>query len=249
MGFDRMMADDEMPPIAGFIETMLGSHDYLAGCMLSVRQSLPRSSALTSALRLPRVALAFQLLDFAIFGRGAAFRWAEPGPRFGSAPDLLDLPRFPEFEERTITQHALDEVSALANLVPSTFLKPTQRNEVALHQFSGACAQKSEADAIIGFTIALEALFVPGRAGENGYRFRLNGAKYLGSTDSERRQIYSDLKILYAIRSQLVYGGPAKESELQDARLTARRLAGRALTKALKEHWPTGKDFEDSALS
>jgi Apea-like HEPN len=109
--------------------------------------------------------------------------------------------------------------------------------------------RKSDADAIIGFTIALEALFVPGLAGENGYRFRLNGVRYLGSTESERQQIYSDLKDLYAIRSQLVHGGPAKDSELRDARLTARRLTGRALTKALKEGWPTGKSFEDSALS
>jgi hypothetical protein len=143
MGFDRMMADDEMPPFGSFFESMYSFHDYLMGCTLNVRQNVPRSSALASDPRLPRVVLAFQLLDFPAFGRGVAPRWTEPGPRLRSvAPELLDLPRFPEFEERPITQGALDEVSSLANLVPSTFSNPTQRREVALHQFSGACAQK-----------------------------------------------------------------------------------------------------------
>lgn len=250
MGWDRMMPDDEMPEFGGFFESMYSFHEYMMGCMLIVRRNVARNSALESEAHIPRVALAFQLLDFAVFGRGIAPRWTEPGPRFGSvAPELLELPRYPEFEERPIAQDTLDEVNSVANLVPASFSKATRRHEVALHQFSAACAQKSDADAIIGFTIALEALFVPGLAGENGYRFRLNGARYLGSTESERQKIYYDLKNLYAIRSQLVHGGPAKETQLRDARMTARGLTGRALSKALKEGWPTGKGFEDSALS
>lgn len=250
MGLDRFVPDNEMPPFGTFFESIYSFHEYMMGSMVTVRRSVARKTALESDAYLPRAVLAFQLLDFAIFGRGVAPRWTEPGPKFGDvAPELLELPKYPEFEERPITQGALDDVISLANTVPRTFSKATQRHEVALHQFSGACAQKSAADAIIGFTIALEALFVPGLAGENGYRFRLNGARYLGSTEIERREIYSDLKDLYALRSQLVHGGPARERELRDARMIARSLTGRALRKALKEGWPTATVFEDSALS
>ena len=250
MGLDRFIPDDEMPPFGIFFQSIYSLHEYIMGGMLTVRRRVARNTALESDAYLPRVVLALQLLDLAIFGRGIAPRWTEPGPKFGYvAPEFLELPTYPEFEERPITQEALDEAVTLANSIPGTFSKATQRHEVALHQFSGACAQKSAADAIIGFTIALEALFVPGLAGENGYRFRLNGARYLGSTEIERQQIYSDLKALFAVRSQLVHGGPAKQSELRDARMIARNLTGRALRKALKEGWPSAKDFEASALS
>jgi hypothetical protein len=92
-----------MPPFGVLFHSIYSFHEYIMGGMLTVRRRVARDTALETGAYLPRVALALQLLDFAIFGRGVAPPWTEPGPKFGHvAPEFLGLrlartePAFPQ---------------------------------------------------------------------------------------------------------------------------------------------------------
>jgi hypothetical protein len=248
-GFPEEMSNDDILPLGFMFEGVHNIIDYVSGCMMTVRSKVARADAIAGEPRSSQVALAFQLLGYSLWGPGIVLRWTTPGPRNGSPPHKIQLPKHPEFPERAISTADLDEAVALAELVPPTFSTPKNPQELSLNQFSNACAHASDADAVIGFAIALDGVFVPGLRGESSYRFRLNGARYLGTNAEERRAIYLELKNLYEMRSKLVHGAPPKEDEVREWRIISRRYASRALIKALRHGWPTGSDFETSALS
>jgi hypothetical protein len=159
------------------------------------------------------------------------------------------IPEMPEFEERQVTLADLQRAEELSRRIPKGFEDPHRREEVALHQFAMGTSQENDAEAVIAFMISLEALLVPELKGESSYRFRLNGARYLGADLSDRLALNGDFKKFYEVRSRLVHGAPPSKSDTEHARKTARSLASRALVKALTDGWPSGSDFEAAALS
>jgi hypothetical protein len=120
---------------------------------------------------------------------------------------------------------------------------------VSLHRFALATSQSDDAEAVIDYVIALEALLAPGSQTEVGYRFAVNGARYL-MDEGKREDTYRILKQLYDVRSKLVHGGsvPAKH-DIGQLRNTARRLTASGLSKAILHGWPTADDFTAAALS
>jgi hypothetical protein len=222
--------------------------EFVLGCSIRTRRRHRRNDAAPEKTFMRRIVLALQLLGYSISGRGTVLSWTEPGPRAGDPPDVVLIPKQPEHEDREITADVLIESGRLAELIPVTFDTPQKREEVALHQFSVGAAHYAEADAVLAFMISLEALLVPGLQGENAYRFRLNGAKFLADRRGDRKEIYGTLKKLYEVRSKLVHGAVPNEEELKKARREARELAARGLIKALTKGWPTAAQFEDAAL-
>jgi hypothetical protein len=113
-----------------------------------------------------------------------------------------------------------------------------------------AAAQEDDAEAIIDYTIALEALLVPGAQSEVSFRLRLNGARYLADSVDERSQVFKDLTKLYDIRSKLVHGAAALTPyDGGKWQRRARSLATKGLRRAVLNGWPTADDFAIAALS
>ncbi len=215
---------------------------------LTLRRDTTKADAINGPIHMARLALAIQLLGFTISGRGIVRKWVQRGPNRGNVPEAIVVPEMPEFEERVISADQLARAYELSRRIPMGFSDPHGREEVALHHFALGASQMSNAEAVISFTIALEALLVPGLQGESSYRFRLNGAKFLGSNLVERRKIYNDLKAIYQVRSRLVHGTPPSSEETNSAKKKARILTATALVKAVTEGWPTAADYEDAAL-
>lgn len=147
-----------------------------------------------------------------------------------------------------MSSSALSDAIDLAGRIPLGAFNPTKREDTVLHQFAIGASHERAADSLIAFMVALEALFVPSLAGEATYRFRLNGARFLGDSVDMRREYYENLGQLYRVRSKLVHTGSASETELRDGRRLARSVAATAITRALREGWPSGKDLEMNAL-
>jgi hypothetical protein len=206
--------------------------------------------------RLARVVLALQLMDYDIMGEGVAISWAEPGPRLGVfGLKRVAMPVLSTGGSRTFAPLGpveLQRAVELAELIPRGCLdNPLQRRDIALHRFSLATSQREDAEAVIDYVIALEALLVPGESTtDTTLRFSLNGARFLATNPAERHSIYGDLKRLYAARSNLVHGTKLKAAaDFSTLRREARTLASRGLVKALQSHWPTAEEFDSAALT
>ena len=62
-------------------------------------------------------------------------------------------------------------------------------------------AREEPSEALVDYTVALEALFLGGtEMGETRRRFALNGAVYTAATQTERMQLYSELLNIYLAR-------------------------------------------------
>jgi len=70
--------------------------------------------------------------------------------------------------------------------------RPKSSQDLALHRFVAGIARQNATDAILDFTIALEALLLPydrnARRGDLGYRFHIHGAHYLAARLGRRPQ-------------------------------------------------------------
>jgi hypothetical protein len=143
--------------------------------------------------------------------------------------------------------------------------QPRSPKDLALHRFfagvarSGARdflpgeADRNAADAVLDFTIALEALLLPydenARHGDLSYRFRMHGAHYLADDPAQRATLARKLSGIYEMRSRLVHGGkyPAL-GEIKTARDEARELARRGLLRAVQKGFPTAAAFNQMIL-
>ena len=80
-----------------------------------------------------------------------------------------------------------------------------------MHRFTLGCGRVDQADRLIDFVVALEALLLPydkeARNSNLSYRFSLHGAFFLAEAPLERRTVFEGLKKLYDTRSRLVHGG------------------------------------------
>jgi hypothetical protein len=143
--------------------------------------------------------------------------------------------------------------------------QPRSPKDLALHRFfagvarSGASdflpggADRNAADAVLDFTIALEALLLPydenARYGDLSYRFRMHGAHYLADDPAQRAALVRKLSGIYEMRSRLVHGGKYPSlDEIKAARDDARELARRGLLRAVQEGFPTAAAFNQMIL-
>ncbi len=68
-------------------------------------------------------------------------------------------------------------------------------------------------DGLIDHVVALEALALPNRGTELSFQFRLVLSRYLASDPIRRKELFAeDLKLIYDVRSALVYGGSSSLS-------------------------------------
>ena len=74
---------------------------------------------------------------------------------------------------------------------------------------------------LIELVIAFEALFSPGKQGENRFRIAQRAGILLGHGSSERQGIYEFIRNIYDSRSQLVHGGvsPFKDKKLNQSHI------------------------------
>jgi len=223
----------------------------LESCMLTVRTLRPKHDNHEPSTRGARIVVALQLLEYPLSGRGYCAGWTEPGPREALFPAAISMPQMPKGHEMEISEEVLTRIALLADRIPDAcFDNPRSRPELAIRRFTIATAQDDDAEAVIDYVIALEALLVPGAQSEVSYRFCVHGARYLGGEKGDRQTIFANLKTLYGIRSRLAHGaGAAASDDMGDLRTKARCLAARGLTKALLSTWPTADDFIASALA
>ena len=114
-------------------------------------------------------------------------------------------------------------------------------------------ADRNAADAVLDFTIALEALLLPydekARYGDLGYRFRMHGAHYLADDPAQRTALARKLSGIYEMRSRLVHGGKYPSlDEIMTARDDARELARRGLLRAVQRGFPAAAAFNQMIL-
>jgi hypothetical protein len=218
--------------------------------MLIVKKRCSKTARLGSH-RGPAVVLALQLLGFEPRGTGRAASYTEPGPSLWSGGLVISLADYGE-GIRDFTEADLEDAVQLARQVPDeVFTGPKIPRGIALHRFRSAVCEPSPVDALIDYTIALEALLLPGMKEEASFRLALYGARYLEADLAERQQVFKELRTLYKTRSGFVHGTePLTDVEKFEAlRKTARDLSGRLLVKALRQGWPTMEQFKHLALS
>lgn len=202
-----------------------------------------------------RLVLALGLLGFRLSGPGASF--TTPTPRWAHGwSTSLPVPLAPEraAEITSISAAELEEALGLADALVGMEVrtKPTTSREVAIHRFALALGRSNPADRLLDAVTALEALLLPSTdAGEFSFKFRLHGALFVGETTEGRREAFDALRVVYGVRSKLVHGSrkPPAPQDLAKAAKVAVDLAGVALTRALREFWPSDDDFVAMALA
>jgi hypothetical protein len=66
----------------------------------------------------------------------------------------------------------------------------------------------------LNLAIVLESLFSPSSQHELMHQIAFNVSRYIGKTTEERREVYAVIKRFYTIRSQVVHGAKAKDTDL-----------------------------------
>ncbi|MEU4690964.1 hypothetical protein [Actinoplanes sp. NPDC023714] len=199
------------------------------------------------------------------------YRCAGPSARQDAAPSWVSggwqplsliVPAYDDgWRTRHTKHHCIDAegfrtvVATSRRLGRQDLIRPQSSRDLALHRFSLGLSRDhdSNADAILDFTIALEALLLPydanARRGDLSYRFRMHGAHYLAPAPDARRDTAKSLTRIYETRSRLVHGGkyPA-EDETAEVRDHAYELARRGLLRAVTEGFPTAEAFNGMVL-
>jgi hypothetical protein len=176
-------------------------------------------------------------------------RWVQGGMHSGP----LSIPMHSS-ERATISSDALCEVVAIIPILAQFSLRqPGSSNDLALHRFATGIARPSDADAVLDFVIALEALLLPldaaARNSDLSYRFRIHGALFIAESADLRRDVFRQLRGLYEMRSRLVHGGKYPvASDIREARSIACDLAARGLRRALREGFPDANKFNAMVL-
>jgi hypothetical protein len=171
----------------------------------------------------------------------------------GSMGRPLTLPARSE-KLSVLTASDLREVVQIARLLERYNLEqPQSPQDLALHRFVAGVARQNATDAVLDFTIALEALLLPydlnARRGDLGYRFRIHGAYYLAEQPGHRHAIAKQLSAIYEMRSRLVHGGNyPDQAQIISIRETACGLARCGLLRAVRRGFPTAATFNSMVL-
>ena len=148
-------------------------------------------------------------------------------------------------------QAEFDAIAVTAQaLTRHNLIQPRSPRDLALHRFTAGAARSEITDAILDYTIALEALLLPDDSrGDLSYRFRMHGAHYLSDSQDQRMATGAQLRDLYKMRSRLVHGGRYPgQAEMSTMRDSAQELARRGLLRAVREGFPASKTFERMML-
>ena len=222
--------------------------------VLELRVSGPRREQhMRSQERVPALLAALQLHGHHVAVRYVA-ECADPAWVYGGMSyHPLVLPQQPR-GATALTAQDLQTLAATASQLERYHLsEPASAHDLALHRFAAALARSSYADAVLDFTIALEALLLPydenTRRGDLGYRFRIHGAHYLAESVSERREIARQLSRIYEMRSRLVHGAKYPDRvQIREAHDIALALARRGLLRAVRDGFPTAPTFNEMVL-
>jgi hypothetical protein len=217
--------------------------------VLEVRKAFRKDSGLPVDAFPKKLILALFLLGFEPNGEGAVSVWTEPGPVFWNSGMRYALPDRGAIKE--ITAADLRRAVSLSELIPEGAVgMPGNRQEVALHRFSLGSVERSAADKLIDYVIAMESFLLPsGSEGELRFKFGLLGAWYLAGDHEERALLSKELQTIYVIRSKIVHGStPESEALLLAHALNARQLAARLLIKGLDQGWPSHDTLKKMAL-
>jgi hypothetical protein len=221
---------------------------------LSFTFSGPRTSQyISSVSAAQRLITALQMTGHRVAGR---FAYESAVPDWVSAGSLripLTLPRGATTSSMLTRRDfnvIIDTAKQLANY---DIEQPKSPQDLALHRFAIGTARGDPADAVLDFTIALEALLLPydeaTRRGDLGYRFRMHGAHYLSTNTDQRTAVAKRLRTIYEMRSRLVHGG--HYPNLQEITATgddARHLARVGLLRAVRNGFPKATDFNHMIL-
>lgn len=196
---------------------------------------------------------ALQLHGYPVAGSVAIDRtdpaWVFPG---GTQVPLV-LPGRSD-KSAVLTSAGFSAVVATAKLLDRYNIgQPTSPQDLSLHRFVSGTARDNDTDAVLDFTIALEALLLPydenTRRGDLGYRFRIHGAHYLAEGMGQRQAVAKQLSGIYGMRSQLVHGGKYPDAnKIKSTRDTAHDLARRGLLRAVTQGFPSAETFNRAVL-
>jgi len=246
--FTTFPTSDLVPYSAGFVSA-IPSH------MIEVTSSCPRMAQPQPTSSYPRSALcAFYLHGYPLAGPGRMTSDTAPGwISYGRVGTPIQIRAEPT-GNRNLDQSELNEIlRTMHRLRAYNLWQPANSRDLALHRFFLGSTRDNAIDSLLDYIIALECFFLPydpaTRHSDLGYRFRLHGAHYIGTSFEERRSIWKQLRDLYDIRSRLVHGShyPAP-AEIQSSTQVARSLAERAFLKAVRSHFPRVEEFNDWAL-
>lgn len=207
-----------------------------------------------------KMLLALHLIGVEFAGAGFGAMLQEPrwmGSTTGQSAWPLLMPKGPTQSIVTISEGDLRNAASLATSIPDgAVTNPTNSMELSLHRTAIAMSRPEPREAIVDYTVALEALFLGGtEQAEARRRFALNGAAFAASTRAEKKRLYQELSNIYAARSTMVHGvDPAIKktkkvmADLATIRDQACAISRVSLRKALANGWPNENTFLDLLL-
>jgi hypothetical protein len=228
--------------------------------VVEVRESRPKVAWHTPGIQCQKTLLALHLHGLTIAGSGFGAMLEEPlwvQNGFGQSVYPLLMPRTHTDQITVIGDSEVRAVEAMTALIPdSPFTAPSSPQDLTLSRLALAMSRTDPREALVDYTIALEALLLAGTdIGEARRRFALNGAVYVGSSREERLAMYKQLYDVYGARSVLVHGVDPSEPRakrvldaLVQLRDQATRIASRCAVKALESGWPTDAGFLSALL-
>jgi hypothetical protein len=223
--------------------------------VLEVRERRPKVMWHTPGVLCQKVLLALHLLGFKFAGSGFGAMLEEPlwvQGGFGQSVYPLLMPHSHTEQVALIRERDVQAVKTMAERIPdSAFIAPASPQDLTLSRLALAMSRTDPREALVDYTIALEALLLAGTdIGEARRRFALNGAVYVGSSRNERLSLYKQLYEIYGARSVLVHGVDPSEprakrvlDNLVQLRDQATVIASRCAKMALESGWPADSDF------
>ena len=237
--------------LPGAISSELGLRERV---VLEVRDTAPKTTWHVPSTHVQKILLALHLtgVEFAGAGFGAMLREPTMLLEQGQSMWPLLMPHGMLNEESTIGEEELRGATELAARIPDgAVTSPGSPMELAIQRAALAMSRDNARDALVDYTVVLEALFLGGTdVGELRRRFALNGAAFGARDAASRRQLYTDLSDLYSARSQLVHGVDPRRKPARAAfdnavvlRDRARDIVRVSLCKAISNGWPNDKTF------
>jgi Apea-like HEPN len=222
--------------------------------LLEIRSSRPRHVSKSTDFHglAESVLTSFQLHGYSLAG-GMFYVQEDPQWLGGRIGTTINLPQVTG-GSLLLDHDGLRRIVATSKQI-ARFTRRTSHSpgKLALERFASGVARRDPDDALVDFTVALEALLLPyddeTKHGELSYRFRMHGAHYLAASGAERTKVASELRDIYNFRSRIVHGGRYPEFEKLVASWgAARTLVAKGLLRALSEGFPTSGDFNKMIL-
>ena len=242
--------------LPGFVHDALNVSERIA---LEVRERIDKTTLGSPAIRCQKFLLALELRGVEFSGAGFGAMLMEPlwVQSMGQSIYPLQMPRHRPPELVTLSYGDLEKIASIADRIPTGAVSsPANPMNLALSRFGLGMSRLDPGEALVDFTVCLEALLLGGGdTSELRRRFALNGAVYLGETREQRARIYADLLEIYGARNVMVHGASPSEKRVKTALNNAQALRDRAceicresLRRALETGWPEDRDFVAALL-